>query len=141
LVSSGFGVTPMLGIVRQIAAAQPVREVRMLHGDDHAADAALVRVLDENGTAQPEEVLSQMELWISLSTHVAPELPDQERSRVSAGRVEITAEHLPDGAETYLCGSSAFLQGAREQLRLAGADEERVHFELFSPNDWLLPGS
>ena len=23
----------------------------------------------------------------------------------------------------------------------AGADEERMHVELFSPNDWLLPGA
>src|SRR5699024_932523 len=84
---------------------------------------------------------SRLDLWFSRSADGAPVLPGHERSRVSAGRMEITAEHLPDGAETYLCGSSAFLPGAREQHRLAGVDEERVHFELYSPNDWLLPGS
>lgn len=26
-------------------------------------------------------------------------------------------------------------------LIAAGADEERMHVELFSPNDWLLPGA
>ena len=51
----------------------------------------------------------------------------------------ISAEHLPPAAEIYLCGSSAFLQGAQEQLLAAGADEERMHVELFAPNDWLLP--
>lgn len=26
-------------------------------------------------------------------------------------------------------------------LIAAGAEEERMHVELFSPNDWLLPGA
>ncbi|SLM96183.1 Flavohemoprotein (Hemoglobin-like protein) (Flavohemoglobin) (Nitric oxide dioxygenase) [Brachybacterium faecium] len=142
LVSAGIGVTPMLGMLRHIAAAQPEREVRVLHADAHAADAALVRELAETVSALPAEAPSRLDLWFSRSADGAPVLPGhgQTRSRVSAGRMEITAEHLPDGAEMYLCGSSAFLQGAREQLRRVGADEERVHFELFSPNDWLLPG-
>ena len=142
LVSAGIGVTPMLGMLRHIAATQPEREVRVLHADAHAADAALVRELAETVAALPEEAPSRLDLWFSRSADGAPVLPGhgQTRSRVSAGRMEITAEHLPEGAEMYLCGSSAFLQGAREQLRRVGADEERVHFELFSPNDWLLPG-
>src|SRR5699024_5972567 len=92
-------------------------------------------------SALPEEAPSRLDLWFSRSADGAPVLPGHERSRVSAGRMEITAEHLPDGAETYLCGSSALLQGAREQLRLSGADEERVPSALRCPNDWLLPGS
>src|SRR5699024_540291 len=131
----------MLGMLRHIAAAQPEREVRVLHADAHAADAALVRELVETLSALPDEGPSRLYLWFSRSAVGAAVLTRHVCARVSGGRMEITAEHLPDGAETYLCGSSAFLQGAREQLRLAGADEERVHFELFSPNDWLLPGS
>ena len=63
------------------------------------------------------------------------------RLSAHAGRMTITGEHLPEGAEIYLCGGSGFLRGARAQLLAAGAEEERMHVELFSPNDWLLPGA
>ncbi|WP_422115192.1 hypothetical protein [Brachybacterium sp. UNK5269] len=140
LISAGIGVTPMLGMLRHLAATQPEREVRVLHADAHAADAALVHELAETVASLPKDGPSRLDLWFSGSVDGAPVTPGHACCRVSGGRMEITAEHLPDGAEMYLCGSSTFLQSAREQLRRAGAGDERVHFELFSPNDWLLPG-
>ena len=45
---------------------------------------------------------------------------------------------LPEGAEFYICGGNGFLQHVRDQLAERGVDRSRIHFELFSPNDWLL---
>jgi nitric oxide dioxygenase len=43
---------------------------------------------------------------------------------------------LPAQAEVYLCGADRFVRAVRDQLTACGV--ERVHCELFSPNDWLL---
>ena len=56
-----------------------------------------------------------------------------------AGRLQLDqAGDLPAGAEVYVCGNNAFVQAVRAQLMTAGVPAERVHCELFSPNDWLL---
>lgn len=141
LVSAGIGVTPMLGMLSHIAARQSEREVRILHADARAGDAALVGELATTLAALPAHSGSRLDLWFSQSAAGAPVPSGDPRISVHEGRMQIVAEHLPVGAEVYLCGSSTFLQGAREQLREAGVEESRVHFELFSPNDWLLPGS
>ena len=140
LVSAGIGVTPMLGMLRHIAAAQPEREVVVLHADGHADDAALVPELLETVASLPEHSGARAHLWFSRSFAADPLAGRTDpRLAVREGRMLISAEHLPPAAEIYLCGSSAFLQGAQEQLLAAGADEERMHVELFAPNDWLLP--
>jgi nitric oxide dioxygenase len=142
LVSAGIGITPMLGMLRHLAAIDSEREVVVLHADGDAADAALVPELLDTVVSLPEAAGSRAELWFSRSLGEDP-LAGRTSPRLGAraGRMEITAAHVPEGAEVYLCGGSAFLRDAREQLLAAGADEERMHVELFAPNDWLLPGA
>lgn len=127
LVSAGIGATPMLGMARALAAAGSEREVVVLHADHDAADAALARELDEVAASLPNGRSHQ---WFSVGSSDAQ----------LAGRMDLSYVDLPEGAEFYLCGSNVFLLALREQLREAGVPDERVHYELFAPNDWLLPG-
>ena len=140
LVSAGIGATPMVGMLRHIAANQPHRQVVVLHADGDAADAALVREMVATVSELPTSAGSRLSLWFSRSRAADPFYGRvDERMAACEGRMHIAAEQLPHGAEVYLCGSNAFLQGARAQLQEAGVDADRIHFELFSPNDWLLP--
>ena len=141
LVSAGIGVTPMLGMLRYIAAAQSDRQVIVLHADGDAADSALVRELVDTVADLPEHSGSRLRLWFSSSMSSDPCAGHDDRLAAREGRLQIAAEHIPEGAEVYLCGAHGFLQGARQQLAEIGVSEENVHFELFAPNDWLLPGS
>ena len=142
LVSAGIGLTPMLGMLRHLAAIDSEREVVVLHADRHADDAALVPELLDTVSALPPRSGSRARLWFSGELGEDPLAGRTDpRLSVHAGRMTITGEDLPEDAEIYLCGGSGFLRGAHEQLLAAGVAEEQMHVELFSPNDWLLPGA
>lgn len=54
------------------------------------------------------------------------------------GLLTLDGVDLAEDAHIYLCGNSGFVKAVRSQLVDRGVLIERVHCELFSPNDWLL---
>ncbi|MEL4504321.1 globin domain-containing protein [Luteococcus sp. H138] len=126
LVSAGIGATPILGMARALAEEKSERTVLVLHADQDAAGAALVDELTEAVEQLPN---GQLKLWFEQGEH----------ELATAGLMNLDAVELPEGASYYLCGSNGFLQAVRAQLLAKGVAEDSVHFELFSPNDWLLP--
>lgn len=140
LVSAGIGATPILGMLRHLAVHQRGRRAIVLHADADARDAALVDELARTVAGLPAYTNSQLDLWFAAAS--AERLPGgslDPRITVHEGRMALAGVPLPEDAEIYLCGGSGFLQDLRDQLSAAGVDEQRVHYELFSPNDWLLP--
>lgn len=126
LISAGIGATPILGMARALAAQKSERTVLVLHADQDAAGAALVDELTEAVEALPQ---GQLKLWFERGEH----------ELATVGLMNLDGIELPEGASFYLCGSNGFLQAVRAQLLAQGVPAEAVHFELFSPNDWLLP--
>lgn len=126
LISAGIGATPMLGMANHLAQTGSQRTVRVLHADTDADDAPLV---DELSAAVDQMPNGSMQLWFS----------NHATEPALAGHMDLADQELPEGASYYLCGSNSFLQAARAQLAERGVDEASIHFELFSPNDWLLP--
>ena len=117
LISAGIGATPMIGMLDALVAADSKRDVVVLHADRaEAADA--LRAERDNAVAALANARQQV--WYE------PDLMD------------LTDVDLPEGAQYYLCGGNGFLQAVRKQLADRGIDRNNVHFELFSPNDWLL---
>lgn len=119
LISAGIGVTPMLGMLDHLVAAGATRPVLVLHAD-RAADVDVFRADREEAAAALAEGRSR--------TWYEPEL------------MNLSEVDLPADADYYLCGANPFLQAIRAQLTETGIDKSRVHFELFSPNDWLVDG-
>lgn len=140
LVSAGIGATPMLGILHHIATRQPRRRAVVLHVDGDAGDAALAAELMETVEALPEESGSTLRLWFERGLEGAPDAQHPDgRVALAEGRMVIDGADLPAGATYYLCGGAGFLQGARDRLAELGVDLGAVRYELFTPNDWLLP--
>lgn len=120
LVSAGIGATPMVGMLNYLAANASDREVLSAHADrSEGAD-----VLAAERTAAVSALPNGSE-----KTWYEPKFMDLSDN----GGVE-----LPEGAQYYICGGNGFLQHVRDQLAERGIDRSRIHFELFSPNDWLL---
>lgn len=144
LISNGIGATPMLGMLSHIAKDQPHRPVTVLHADRDARDAALVEEMVTAVEKLPATSGSVLRLWFRSGL-------DEKLSSFEEGRRRRASERASEGllsldqvavapdAEVYLCGSNGFLQGVRGQLAERNVATDRVHYELFSPNDWLLP--
>ena len=124
LVSQGIGSTPMVGMLSALAAAKSERQVVVLHADSSAQEHA------------------QRDLQESLSAQIgATYKPFYRESDQRMDLGSLAAERvLPTGAHWYLCGGTSFLQNIREQIadNEQALAPEKVAFELFSPNDWLI---
>lgn len=126
LLSAGIGVTPMLGILDELTVHNPGRRVEVLHADRSPAAQPLAAQLTAAVAALPA---TSLDLWF-----------EEDAGDAHAGRLDLSGRTFPADADFHLCGSPGFLRSAREQLRTAGVEDSRVHFELFGPNDWLLDG-
>lgn len=117
LISAGIGATPMIGMLDALVAADSKRDIVVLHAD-RAENADALRAERDNAVSALANARQQV--WYE------PDL------------MKLSDVELPEGAQFYLCGGNGFLQAIRQQLADRGIDRSNVHFELFSPNDWLL---
>lgn len=117
LISAGIGATPMIGMLDALVAGDSKRDVVVLHAD-RAETADALRAERNNAVAALANARQQV--WYE------PDL------------MNLADTELPEGAQYYLCGGNGFLQAIRQQLADRGVARDNVHFELFSPNDWLL---
>lgn len=128
LVSAGIGITPMVGILEFLAAEAPDTEVRVLHADRSDSGHPLRERQHELIEALPH---ASLDLW--YEDGVTAGVPG-----VHAGLLKLDGIELPAEAAYYLCGGAGFVEAVRGQLSDRGIAHERVHCELFAPNDWLL---
>ena len=123
LISGGIGATPMIGMLSSLGASKSQRNVLYLHAaaskeaDTFAAERTSLLEQLPNGSA---------EVWYMSG------------DGAGSGRLDLSQVKLPEGAEYYLCGGNAFLQSMRKSLEELKVPSDSVHFELFSPNDWLI---
>lgn len=124
LLSAGIGITPMIGILEYLAAGTSQRQVLVAHAD-RSPDTHPLRTVQRGLVDLLPN--ADLELWY-----------EQPADDGRPGTLTVSALDLPAEADIYLCGGAGFLQSLRAQLTAAGVSPTRVHFELFSPDDWLL---
>lgn len=120
LVSSGIGSTPMVGMLSYLARTGSGRPTLYLHADD-------------------SEALHAQRAHTTTLLEKLPNVTAEACYRTEGVLVDV-AKHDLRGADVYLCGGNGFLQAVRDDLANLPDDKapKSVHFELFSPNDWLL---
>lgn len=121
LVSAGIGETPMIGILSSLVATKSQRTVLCLHADANNETDAL--------KSDRDALLAQLP-----NAKVEVYYTEGENSQ----RLDISQVELPDNAVYYICGGDKFLGSVRQGLDARGVPPQRVNYELFSPNDWLI---
>lgn len=127
LISAGIGITPMIGILEYLAASAPHTPVQVLHADR----SEQVHPLRERQRELTEMLPgARLDVWYEDG-------PPAGTPDAHTGLIDLAAVEWPDDAHVYLCGNDGFVRAVRAQLSARGITQ-RVHCELFSPNDWLL---
>jgi nitric oxide dioxygenase len=128
LISAGIGITPMVGILEYLVDQRCDSKVQVLHADLSDASHPLRKRHRELVDILPH---GSLDLWYVEGV-------ESDSVGIHEGLMNLEDVEIVGGAEIYLCGNDGFVQAVRAQLTARGIDPNRVHCELFSPNDWLL---
>jgi ferredoxin-NADP reductase/MOSC domain-containing protein YiiM len=124
LISAGIGVTPVLAMLGQLAAAGSERDlwwILALHGPGEHPLAAEAHAL-----------------LVAL-----PRAHEHVFFSTAGGRLtkeKLAGLGLPDGASAYICGPASFMTDMTDALTAIGVDPARIHTELFGALASVNPG-
>lgn len=129
LVSAGVGVTPMLSMLRAVAAEDSNRPVWFIHGARDGQHHPLA-----------EEVRNLVEDHPNMNVHFAYSRPRPEdeigSDHDSVGRVDGTLlASLVENEEAhyFLCGPTSFMADIQADLEKLNVPLDQVHTESFGP--------
>ena len=135
LISAGIGVTPVLSMLHELAAARSTREIWWIHGARRPQEYPLA---DEAHTLLASLPHTREHVFYSQATR-----PELRRSHASAGRLsndKLAALALPPEASAYVCGPASFMADMQDALTAVGLGPDHIHTELFGAKPAINPG-
>jgi ferredoxin-NADP reductase/MOSC domain-containing protein YiiM len=136
LLSAGIGATPVLAMLHALAASRSAREIWWLYGARSAADHPFAREARVLAATLPH-----CRRFIAYSK---PRPGDRLGDDYDApGRLSLDVLRqlaVPREADFYLCGPPGFLRTFTHDLRNWGVAGERLHQEVFGPEESVTPG-
>ncbi|WP_328558007.1 MOSC and FAD-binding oxidoreductase domain-containing protein [Streptomyces sp. NBC_00358] len=135
LVSAGIGLTPVLAMLHELAAAPSAREVWWIHGARNPREHALA--------AEARALLAKLPNSRGYVFYSAAEPGEYRRDQARPGRLakdNVSALGVPADATAYVCGPASFMTDIEEALVAAGVDPGAVHSELFGALPSITPG-
>ena len=136
LISAGIGVTPVLAMLRALAAGPSARQVWWIHGA-------------RNGNEHPfageaRQLIRSLPHCRSYVQYSQPRREDEPGVHFDAtGHLNVALlERLGVARDSdfYLCGPSSFLQEFTAGLATWGVARQRVFTEIFGPAKSITPG-
>lgn len=136
LLSAGIGVTPVLAMLRALAAGQSTRPVRWIHGARNSHEHPFAREVEELLRALPDS-----RRLIAYSRPLPADRPGidfdiEERLGVESLR----RFDIPGDADVYLCGPDTFMRDLGSALAAIGISSGHIRTERFGPDQSFMPG-
>lgn len=137
LISMGIGITPMIAVLRTMAAEQPGRAMHLIHGARDPGDVPFLADLKAIARSCPN-----LHVTLCLSSR-QPFTPPAPRIEIRHGRVtEAFLDTLPlrAPAQVMICGREKFMLDLSAYFR-SRDPAVVVDFELFRPPSLSRPQS
>ena len=135
LISAGIGITPLVAMLHQLAAAHSTRDVWRIHT---ARDASQYPFAGEVGL-----LLQSLPHAHEHVFYTSPAAQPPPTGSVSRGRPTVAALAglgLPADATAYICGPTSFMDDTVDALRQIGIAPDRIRTELFGARSAINPG-
>jgi ring-1,2-phenylacetyl-CoA epoxidase subunit PaaE len=127
--ASGSGITPILGIMRELLAKEPVCRFHLFYGNRSMSTVMFA----EDLLALKDRYLERLSLTFVLSRE------EQEvelcNGRLDQSKVALLGKSLFDPAAVdayFLCGPGSMLADVKQGLVELGVPDERIHMERFN---------
>ncbi len=135
LISAGIGVTPVLSMLHQLAAATSDRDIWWLHGARGPSEHPFAAEVHGLLAALPH---AREHVFYSAATSAECHRVHATRGRISAAALAGLA--IPSSASAYVCGPAWFMAGIRDALTALGVGPAAIHTELFGALPSINPG-
>ena len=135
LISAGIGVTPVLSMLYELAAARSEREIWWLHGARGPREHPFAAEAHDLLAALPH---AREHIYYSQATAA-----QRRRAHAAAGRLSkdsLGELAVPARSSAYICGPASFMSDMQHALSAIGVDSDRIHVELFGAMPSLNPG-
>jgi len=135
LISAGIGLTPVLGMLHELADSRSEREVWWLHGARGPREHPFAAEAHAPLAALPH---AREHLFYSAATP-----PERRHANAAPGRLsaeKLAALGIPADATCYVCGPASFMADMTRALTALGIDRARIHTELFGALPSINPG-
>ena len=135
-LSAGIGATPVLAMLHSLVCAASPREVWWLYGARNRMEHPFAN--------ESRELLRALSRARSHIVYSQPRPEDQPGIDYdSPGHLDTPLLHtlgLNPESDYYLCGPPSFLRSLTGGLRKWGVQSDRIHQEVFGPEDSITPG-
>jgi ferredoxin-NADP reductase/MOSC domain-containing protein YiiM len=136
LLSAGIGATPVLAMLHALVSAGSPREVWWLYGARNRNDHPFAQ--ESRGLLG---TLSRSRTYIAYSRAGPEDRLGQDYD--SPGHLSVAVLDqlgVPRNADFYLCGPPSFLGSFTVGLKASGVAANRIHTEVFGPDESITPG-
>jgi predicted ferric reductase len=124
-IAGGIGITPMISMLRSMAARSEKRPLWLFYGNSTIDDIAFRAELDQ--------LAERLDLTI---VDVINEPPDDWEGESGYLTEEILDRHLPksnrERLSYFLCGPTPMMDSAEQHLKALGVPQDRVEREVFN---------
>jgi predicted ferric reductase len=122
-VAGGIGITPMLSMLRTLAARQDRRPILLLYANGEVEEIAFREELDR--------LSRELDLRVVHVLEEPPEGWDGAEGMVTPGLLDEVLPPHPERLEHFLCGPAPMMDAVGDALHDRGVPLERIHSERF----------